>query len=461
MAEGDAIPTKRETEQQVERMLASKVFSSRPRQADLFRFLITSALAGVEISEKDIRAAFFPTPPYNPLSTIARTTVNLVRELISAYYAAEGKDDLVVIEFPKPGSGLKQKKIKQPPGKAYRPTVSYNPRSESHKRYLLGVHLLSQCTSTGNFYAEDHFRHVLGENPDHLAAHLGLATIHLREAICRDGAQPSRKSLLLKAEKSVREALRINPDSWNAHAILGAIHCCRWQWGKAEAEFTAALKADRTKTCYESWYYAAYLAAIGRRAEAIEFTASRAAAHPDEPLATTAHGILLYALRDYSAAFRALSDARQASADNWLAELFLGLLHMEEPNPIEYVNDDLSGDYSRALQWVNKAREHMQPYRFPGITVLAASREGKPAITERLLSELDGLAQKEHISSLDRALVNLADDDRASAIRSLSEARADDDPLLAWLHLWPLLDPLRTRPAFRALVKRMQLPIST
>lgn len=456
----DPIPTGHEVERQLERMLSSAVFAARPRQADVFDFIVRGAIAGQEIAEKDIRAKFFRTPPYKPYSTVARTTVNLVRKLISAYYAAQGKDDLVIIDLPRPVTGPKRKKIKQPPGKAYRPTVSYNPRNEAHKEYLVGMHLLSHCSSASNFYADVHFTSTLQIDSDHAGAHLGLATVHLRDAICRGDEKPSRKKYLLKAEDRAQAALKIAPESWHAHAIMGAIHCCRWQWRKAEEEFAAALKSDHAKTCYESWYYAAYLLAVGRTRAALELTAARAANRPDDIMALTAHGIFLYVARDYKAAFRALNDAYQASTANWLAEMFLALLHIEELDPIEYVLDqDFPPKYSRALGWMGKAREDMNSYRFPGLSLLIASLEREKDVYERLCGQFAELAQKDaYISPLDWALTYIAENDMASAIRAFGEAHADDDPLLAWLHIWPVLDPIRKRPGFRALIKRMRLP---
>jgi tetratricopeptide (TPR) repeat protein len=44
------------------------------------------------------------------------------------------------------------------------------------------------------------------------------------------------------------------------------------------------------------------------------------------------------------------------------------------------------------------------------------------------------------------------------AISALEYACEACDPVMAWLHLLPIFDPLRDRPAFRELIKRMNLP---
>ena len=48
-------------------------------------------------------------------------------------------------------------------------------------------------------------------------------------------------------------------------------------------------------------------------------------------------------------------------------------------------------------------------------------------------------------------------EEKESAIAVLTRAVNEGDPLTAWLHLLPLLDPLRDDPAFQVLIKRMNL----
>jgi hypothetical protein len=141
----DAKPGKDEVLRQLERMLVHPHFAARPQQARLFEFLVRSDLEGQDITEKDIRAEFFPTPPYSPESTIARTTVNFIRGgLVREYYAQEGKDDPVIIVLPAPSKSktLAGRSVKLPPGKAYKPTFSYNPRHGIARKYRLGLHHL-------------------------------------------------------------------------------------------------------------------------------------------------------------------------------------------------------------------------------------------------------------------------------------------------------------------------------
>jgi hypothetical protein len=138
----DDMPTVEAIEGQLKRMLASAEFTSRPQQKKLFEFLVNAALAGQEITEKDILAKFFPSPPYTTESTVARTTVNFIRKkLLPQYYAEEGADDPVLVTF---SEGDTTKRVKLPPGAAYRPIFRYNPNAVPAKELQRLVHAFDQ-----------------------------------------------------------------------------------------------------------------------------------------------------------------------------------------------------------------------------------------------------------------------------------------------------------------------------
>ncbi len=48
--------------------------------------------------------------------------------------------------------------------------------------------------------------------------------------------------------------------------------------------------------------------------------------------------------------------------------------------------------------------------------------------------------------------------DVVEAILSLSYAAENCEPLLIWLHLWPIFDPIRHHPAFQELLENLGLP---
>jgi hypothetical protein len=59
-----------------------------------------------------------------------------------------------------------------------------------------------------------------------------------------------------------------------------------------------------------------------------------------------------------------------------------------------------------------------------------------------------------------KALAYLGLGETDQAVLSLHAAFAHSDPLLLWLHLWPVFDPLRGHKRFQELIRRMNLPAS-
>lgn len=441
------------------------MFRSRPKQAELFEFLVRNALAGNDVAEKDIRTKFFPWPPYKPESTIARTTVNHVRRLANEYYDEGGSEDSVLIAFPQSATGLR---AKLPPGKAYKPTFSYNPRSWVDQEYRRGLFQLAQCSFNGEFFAMHRFEDVLLRNPNHTGAHLGMAAIYMRQALCGRYGTPARE-VLDRAEENVQTALRIDSRSWKAYSLLGAIHCCRWQWAEAAEAFAQALKNDPVKTRHGSWHYPAYLMVIGRTEEALEMVRVTAGNNPENPGTRTLYGIFLYATRQYSEAFGELTEAAFADLQDWLAEIFVALVYLEEEHPTPKI--EATDWFFKKLQrrskhkkWVTpleRAYELMRTHEFPGLTVLCIAHARQMRHARNRLEQLEQAAQKRNIPPLELALARMALGQNDKALEALEQARQEHTPFLAWMHLWPLLDPLRETPEFKAFIRRMKLPAAS
>jgi hypothetical protein len=64
-------------------------------------------------------------------------------------------------------------------------------------------------------------------------------------------------------------------------------------------------------------------------------------------------------------------------------------------------------------------------------------------------------SSKSQAVQLALAHMGLGDSDRA--VTELARACDDRDPLLLWLHLWPVFDPLRDHEGFKALIERIGL----
>jgi Tfp pilus assembly protein PilF len=325
----DANPARHEIERQLERMLAHPLFTARPQQARLFEFLVRSALDEKEVTEKDIRAECFPTPPYSPESTVARTTVNFIRgELLRDYYAGEGKDDPVLIALPDPKKNktASGKAVKLPPGKAYRAIFRYNPAHEIAREFALVHHFLrgtpSQITD-----ALVHLARVQEVEPDQPDVTLATMEAFAVKLLLGEYAE-ERETYLAAAFDALARIAPVAPDYWRVHAARGLLYCVETRFDEARQEFAAALTLDRESTRNSNWY-PIFLFRTGQEEEAIQMEASKAAHNMDDAGTHASHGILLCHVRRFEEAERALKTALEIDRNSWQAHYGMTLLLSE------------------------------------------------------------------------------------------------------------------------------------
>jgi serine/threonine-protein kinase len=91
--------------EQLDRILRSPLFATAEKRSLLLRFLVESSLEGRSggLKEYEVGRGVFGRPPsFDPrLDPIVRVQVSNLRSKLREYYAGDGKDDPLLIEFPK------------------------------------------------------------------------------------------------------------------------------------------------------------------------------------------------------------------------------------------------------------------------------------------------------------------------------------------------------------------------
>jgi tetratricopeptide (TPR) repeat protein len=445
VADEDAIPTRREAGRQLDRMLKSVVFAARPQQAKVFEFIVRAAIASREISEKDIRAEFFPTPPYNPDSTIVRTTVNFIRgKLVPDYYAKEGAEDAVVVSLPRPSATAKRA-----PGAAYQPQFAYNPRSAADHAYLEGMRHFEHVFSFFDFAGAGRcFNRAIAAEPAFAPAYAARAEFNIAQPMLAPYMQP--RKLLGRAKADALKALHLDAKQWRAYVALASVHVCRREWSKAQDAFAVALRINPKDTRYHPWY-AAFLMALGKKKEALTLVSDRAEERPGDPFALAIWGLFAYVARDFDDARSLLEEALAKNPKDWVACFASACLRLDGNTP-----DDGTGE-----RLITRAHNLLEMDVLPGLRVLSLRKQSPPdkeSLEEEIQSHALSWQRHEYWSPLQMALGQMAFSENAEALQSLTESFNDCNPYMAWLHLWPFLDPLRTEKKFQRLVARMRLP---
>ena len=122
---------------------------------------------------------------------------------------------------------------------------------EAWEAYQLGKQRMSKRTSDGLADAERFFREAIELDPKFALAHVGLAEV-LWLQIEYSGA--SSESALANAEKSVTEALRLQPTLSEAWACAGGIAMWKGSLDESESKFRRAIEINPNNTAARHWY---------------------------------------------------------------------------------------------------------------------------------------------------------------------------------------------------------------
>lgn len=481
--ENDAIPAKDEVARQLERMLAEAIFKSHPKQAEVFAFIVRSELQGQEISEKSIRSAIFPHSPYEPFNNHVRVTVTHVRNRLQEYYCGPGIDDRVLIGLPT------HKEHKPPPGEAYKPVFRYSSRGIGAEHYLRGIRHLGELSSRPNLgFALQAFEEAIETEPDYGPAHAAMAEAQLLQAFFTYDIAP--ETFLAEAESSAREALRLNEKLWQANTILAAVHACRWNWMDASAELEAAKEAAGAAAWPEAWdspwraaitmaqsvdhpaggellhfsvyfgsdnhrYLTANARVLNTRAPfALESMERRAKDRPGDVFAQCLYALFLHVAGDATIARVHASAQKDGDVGNWLLHVVNELADIASGRKRDWLWYPVPGygvDYSPILK-----NDAFLRWSCPGLFAVFAAARGLDEEARQMLMEMQCCP---YVRPFQFALACLAFGDHQGALRELLKAADERDPFILWLPLWPLFDPLRGYPEFKAVIERMDLPV--
>ena len=450
-------PIREEKVKQLERILASRTFERYQKLRQLLERLVTDNLKGavgdnyehtlgVDVFGK--RADWIPMD-----EAVVRQGMSNLRTRVKLYYRAEGHDDEVIISFPK-RSG-------------YAPRFSYNPVSnaeESVRRIAdrLG-HAFPDLMNCGGIVEE--LEGYIAKHPSYAPAYGVLAEAILACAACDETYAFAAPQAIVKAEEAVKTGLELHGELWGLHVAAGAIHCCRFAWDKADEAFSAALRLAPDETRAHFWY-GAFLLAVGRTEEAKQCVSFREREMARARFTSYIRPLFLYVMREFKEAYDNLTLQSPFFAD--IASRFAYYCGDEivpfDDWPVEILMACLclALDQSRAAaRYAEAGVLHSKVGALNGLVVLARAGMGTLHENARenamsFLGRLENEARWQSPVSLALAYMGVGRMDEA--IAKLEEACNDRHPLMVWLHLWPVFDPLRSHERFKALMRRMNLP---
>jgi tetratricopeptide (TPR) repeat protein len=375
---------------------------------------------------------------YSPDSSAVRTNATSLRSRIDQYYTEFGTDDLVRIDVPAGG---------------YRAVFSYNRSSPADKYYRRGLLDVRNFVPSQNRHSSLRlFAGAIQADGRH-----GLALAAKAEAELREGMYKwtPKRNPVAAAEEAALGALHVQPELWRAHVVMGAVHCCRHDWAQATSSFDAALAIAPQKTREHSWY-SGFLLATGNEPEALRLARARVDDQPEDLPAQVALALFLYVTRRFreaeEVAREAIANYPEECPESWLAHIIMACVSLA------------TGDAFTATLWMRNVDDLIvQRYSFffnvfVGLFALSHFLSGAEGADRRVRKWLSDRWSSPYWTPVQVALSYLGLGETEMAIEALTQAVEESDPLMVWLHLWPLFDPLRGERGFQNLINRLDIP---
>jgi DNA-binding winged helix-turn-helix (wHTH) protein/Tfp pilus assembly protein PilF len=288
------------------------------------------------------------------------------------------------------------------------------------------------------------YQRVIELQPDFAAAYAGLARSWLERGIW--GAVEFRQSEA-PAQNAARKALELDPDSADAHAVVGHVsafyHC---DWPKAEREYRRAIELDPNNV-FAHRYYAATLEALGRFPESIDEAQRALALGPVSSLLESAYARHLFRARKFDESIRHYQraielDTRDFGPYTRLAEVY-----------------EQTGRFGEAVALIEKALR-MQDAALMKSPALARAYAlaGRRAEALEILTYVTKSGSNSRWAQ-DIALSYFALGDRDHGFEWLAKA-FDQHQFLIYVKVDPRFDSVREDWRFQSLVRRLGLPVS-
>ncbi|HZI59606.1 MAG TPA: tetratricopeptide repeat protein [Pyrinomonadaceae bacterium] len=340
----------------------------------------------------------------------------------------------------------RQIQIQMTPADQARLTTRHPVSSKAFDDYLQGRFLYWNRRTEENLHkAITHFQSAIKEDPNYALAHVGLADCYNALGVVQIGALPPTEARRL-AEETARKALALDPTLAEAHTALGYANHYNWNWTAAETDFKRAIELNPSYANAHN-FYASFLMSRGRVEESIASSTRARELDPFSLSISAQRGFLLENARRYDEAIEQLRNVIAMDPNHYQAHWFLGHTYA------------LNKQFEQAIAASQKAVDVSQ--RAPGalgMLGMVYAQAGQKDEANKILNELLELNKRRYVTPAALANLYIGLDNKDEAFFWLEKAFQERSNYLAYLKVFPILDPLRSDPRFADLVRRVGLP---
>lgn len=336
-------------------------------------------------------------------------------------------------------------RIQLTPGEQARFTARRAVQPKAYDNYLQGRYLYWNKRTEENLNkAIELFQNAIKEDPGYAPAYVGLADCYNGLSVVQVGALAPNEGRR-RAEQAATKALELDSGLADAYTALGYIDHYNWNWTAAEQRFKRALDLNPSYANAHN-FYASYLMSRGRVDESIAASNRARELDPFSLSISVQRGFLLENARRYGEAIEQLRAVIAMDPNHYQAYWVLG--HTYAANK----------QFDEAIAAAEKAVELSE--RVPGalgILGLVYGLAGRKAEATKIRDELLELNKNRYVTPAALVNVYLGLGDREQTFVWLEKSYAERSNFIAYLKVFPILDPIRSEQRFTDLVNKVGL----
>ncbi|MGA2415674.1 MAG: protein kinase [Candidatus Sulfotelmatobacter sp.] len=313
---------------------------------------------------------------------------------------------------------------------------------EAYQLYLKGRYFAEKLTQEGVNKGIEYFHQAIDLDPNYALAYEGLAYAYYTG---NDFFLTPQESMP-KAKEAAGKALQLDDTLAEAHADMGMIlFWYDYDWNAAEKELRRAieLKPDSADAHDD---YGWELVLVGRVDEGIAQSKRAVELDPLSVEVNETAGQNFYYARQYDQAIEQLSRTLEMAPDYWIARMYLATAY------------EAKGDLARAVAECEKARATESAIPWPLAELgHAYGLAGRKSDAENVLKELERRSKRSYVPAYNFAEVYVGLGDKEQALRMLEQAYRDRSMALTFVTADQEFDGLHSAPRFKDLARHIGL----
>jgi len=308
---------------------------------------------------------------------------------------------------------------------------------DAYEAYLKGKYEFDKRTPESFHDAAAYFQKAIEKDRTFAAAYAGLADTYIL-MVTNNASDPA---LVQKAKEAADKALELDDRLAQAHTSRAAIRFWSLEETGIESEFQRAIALDSSYAQGLHWY-ALYLAAAGRKEDAIREIKLAREIDPKSLMIAANMGFIYYLAGDYSRAEESEKSAIQMDPSFVSAYTYLGQIFIEKKQHKEAIEQ-----FQTALALSPGDNEPLEYLAY------AHAISGNKKEAEEILKELQ--KHKKRVTSYDFAVVYAGLRDADETLEWLEKAYVEKSGRLVNLQVHPQFAFLRGERRFDSIVEKI------